>query len=87
MKSSDAYTQQTLSLEQKLQVIPPNPEGASLFYFKCLENFKVLLLGVSSTAAVQESSAPVSNLSLIKIQKFSFLCLKSHTLKKKKTPL
>lgn len=70
--------EQTFSLKQKLQVTPPNPEGASLFYFKCFENFKVLLLGVSRTTAIQESPVPVSNLSLIKIQKFSFLCLKSH---------
>lgn len=70
--------EQTVSLKQKLQVTPPNPEGASLFYFKCFENFKVLFLGVSRTTAVQESSVPVSNLSLIKIQKLSFFCLKSH---------
>lgn len=77
MKSSDAYVEQTFSLKQKCQVTPPNPEGASLFYFKYFENVKVLLLGVSRTSAVQESSVPVSNLSLIEIQKFSFLCLKS----------
>ena len=78
MKSSDAYMEQTFSLKQKCQVTPPNPEGASLLYFKCFENVKVLPLGVSITTAVQESSVPVSYLSLTEIQKFSFLCLKSH---------
>lgn len=78
MKSSEAYMEQTFSLKQKLQVTPPNPEGASLFHFKFFENFEVLLLGVSRTTAAQKTSAPPSNLNWIKIQKFSFLCLKHH---------